>query len=128
MTAAFSVLARRLGSTLRMHVKLAEAEEDDLRAPIEPDFDKRIIARHRCHYGMDASCLADPLPVRVSKIVRLRMHMPHRNRLADENARARCGTGRIGGRGFVRAHRTGFESDTSDHLERKRDRMRLSQR
>ena len=60
MTAAFSVLAWRLGGTFRMHLKLAETEEDDLRPLIEPDFHQRIIARHRRNHGVNASCLADP--------------------------------------------------------------------
>lgn len=111
-----------------MHLKLAETEEDDLRALIEPDFHQRIIARHRRNHGVNASCLADPLPVDFSEVVRLLTCVPHGNGLADKNCRALTRPRCIGGRGFVRAHRAGFESGTSHHLERQRHRLCLSQR
>ena len=46
MTSAFSVRTWCLGRDLRMHLKLAQAEEDDLRPLIEPDLHERIITGH----------------------------------------------------------------------------------
>ena|GEM_PF-2653271 len=112
MTSAFSVLAWSLRCAFRMHIELAQAEEDDLRPLIEPDFHQRIIARHRWNHGMNAAGLADPAPVNLGEIVRLLRCAPDGNWLADEDARARTCALCIGGRGFVRAHRAGFESDT----------------
>jgi hypothetical protein len=76
-----------LGWNAFFNLEVGESEKDDLRSLRESNFDKGIIARHRCDDGMNATHLADVLTVEIGKIIRFTGACANAHGFADKDAR-----------------------------------------
>src|SRR5579872_1111989 len=88
MTAALSVFHRSGRFGFAVDDEVREAEERDLGAVVEADFDERVLARFGWNHGMDAARLSGESAMHGREVLGFGSARANRDGLSDEHAGA----------------------------------------